>query len=113
MSQSPSQLIAELSRLKAKHPAYASVLFVAQNAIKGMISLDGVHGIILTALASGANTYADLQRETGFSASYLHRHLHQLIKDGQVYTRLEARRGQFRARKLFFLTEKEPAKTKK
>ena len=104
---SPADLIAALSRLMQRHPAYASYLRTSRDAVIGALSQDGVHGILLAALAEGSNTYHDLQQATGFSPSYLHRHLNQLIQSGQVRLEKEPVRGNFAPRKLFFRTKKE------
>jgi DNA-binding MarR family transcriptional regulator len=104
----------DLSVLMRKYPAHASTLRTARLAVLGAISVDGVHGIIKSALASGNNTYQDLIEVTPYSRSYLHRHLHQLIKEGQVYVRwMKTQDRPLRRKKLFFLTEKEPQKNKK
>jgi predicted ArsR family transcriptional regulator len=105
-SSSPAQLIAHLSRLMQRFPAYASYLRTARDAVIGTQSTDGVHGIILGALAEGAATYHDLQTATGFSSSYLRRHLDQLIQSGQVYRTEEPGGYQQKPRKLHFLTKK-------
>lgn len=109
---SPADLIAALSRLMRKFPAYSSYLRTSRDAVIGALSEDGTHGIILDALESGANCYDDLQTQTGFSASFLHRHLNQLIEAGLVESRNEPVRGNFRPRKLFFRTKNKvkPAK---
>lgn len=101
-SPSPSDLIADLSRLMQQHPAYASFIKTARAAVLGTLSDQGEHGIILRAIEGGANTYEDLIQETGFSKTSLHRNLRQLQRAGLVRTDKEATRGNFRPRKLFF-----------
>lgn len=95
------------------HPAYASYIRTTRDAVIGALSKDGVHGLLLAALANGCNTYQDLRIQTGFSPGYLHRHLSQLIRDGQVETRRVPKSGRGQPQKLFFLTKKETYKAKK
>lgn len=103
--QSPSQLIAALGKLMRRFPAYASFLKTARLAVIGQLGEQGTHGIIMAALENGANTYSDLEKETGFSSSHLHRNLNQLINQGLVRQEEEPVKGNFRPRKLFFPTE--------
>lgn len=102
---SPSQLIAALSALAKEHPAYASFVKTARAAVIGTLSNEGEHGMILHAIEQGCNTYGDLREETGFSSGYLHKNLKQLIVAGLVRVEDEGKRGNFRPRKLFFLTD--------
>lgn len=102
---SPSHLIAALSRLMKRFPAYASYIKTARAAVVGTLSDQGEHGMILAAIEEGANTYDDLRERTGFTRSYLHRNLNQLISAGLVRVEDEPVRGNFRPRKLFFRTE--------
>jgi DNA-binding HxlR family transcriptional regulator len=104
---SPSQLIAALSKLMKRFPAFASHIKTARLAVLGQLGDQGAHGIILAAIESGANTYADLEAQTGFVASHLHRNLNQLIRQGLVRQEEEPVRGNFRPRKLFFLVKDE------
>lgn len=102
---SPSQLIAALSRLMRRHPAQRGILWVTRAAILQELGPGWAEEIILTSIESGAQTYADLQKETGLTRDYLHRHIHRLIRQGQVRQEQEPKRGNFRPRKLFFLTK--------
>lgn len=95
-----------------EHPAYASYIRTSRDAIVGTLSNQGEFGIIRRALRRGANTYDDLIAETGYSRGHLHRRLRQLIKAGLVITEIEATRGNFRPRKLFFLTKNKAAPQK-
>lgn len=102
---SPTVLLDELSRLMNEFPTYAAYVKTARQAIIGALSPAGPHGLLVLAIAGGARTYADLQERTGFSPSYLHRNLSQLVNSGLLRVENEPPRGKFRPRKLFFLSE--------
>lgn len=109
--RSPADLLAALSVLMREYPQFAIYLRTSRDAVIGACSSDAPRSVILAKIADGCCSYADLQAETGFSASYLHGHLTALVAAGLVNVRSEpgrggGRRGGNKPRKLYFLSEK-------
>lgn len=91
-----------------RFPAFASYIRTAREAVIGSMSQDGTHGLMLTGMDLGYNTYEDLMEFTGYSRTHIHDNLNVLIQQGQIYSTIEPLKRGGRPRKLFFRSKKKP-----